>query len=67
MSEIVRAKGVNGELELDNDQLTIIRKGAMAFLTHGMKGDKSILISNISSVQFKNGSARMQRFRGQYT
>ena len=48
--------GVNGQIELRNDRIIIKRKGMMSKLTQGLKGDKSILISRISSVQFKNAT-----------
>lgn len=57
MEEILMsAKGVNGQLELLADKVRISRKGAMSLLIHGLKGDKEILISRISSIQFKEAS-----------
>lgn len=47
------AKGVNGQLELYEHKVIIRRKGKLALLTQGLKGDKEILISQISSIQFK--------------
>lgn len=47
------AKGVNGQVEIVGAKIVISRKGAMAFMTHGFKGDKEILISQISSIQYK--------------
>jgi putative oligomerization/nucleic acid binding protein/uncharacterized protein DUF4429 len=47
------AAGVNGQLELYEDKIRIKRKGVVAFLGHGLKGDKDILLSQISSLQFK--------------
>ncbi len=49
----ITADGVNGQVEIIGDKLKISRKGVLAFLSQGMKGDKEILISQISSVQFK--------------
>ena len=45
--------GVNGQIELTGNRIKIMRKGAMGFLTQGLKGDKEILISQISSVQYR--------------
>lgn len=50
---IAEAKGKNGQLELTDHSVCIKRKGLMGFLTQGFKGDKEILISQISSIQFK--------------
>ena len=47
------AKGVNGQIEIVGKKIMISRKGAMALMTHGLKGDKEILISQISSIQYK--------------
>ena len=44
--------GVNGQIVVDENWVTIKRKGAMAMLTQGIKGDKRIPIANIISVQF---------------
>lgn len=49
----LRAVGHNGQLELTDSVLRIERKGAVAFLTQGLKGVKEIRISQISSIQFK--------------
>ena len=55
-TKIIEVKGHNGQLELTDSVLRIKRKGALAFLTQGLKGDKEILISQISAVQFKKAS-----------
>ena len=47
------AKGVNGQVKIVGAKIVISRKGAMAFMTHGFKGNKEILISQISSIQYK--------------
>ena len=49
----MEAKGVNGTLVLGKGYVEIMRKGAMAFMTHGLKGNKKIAIKQISAVQFK--------------
>jgi hypothetical protein len=50
---LVTAKGIGGQVELSEDRITIKRKGAIAFMAHGLKGDKEILISQISAVQLR--------------
>ena len=48
--------GVNGQLEFDGTTVKILRRGLMAKATQGFtKGDKSIPIKMISSIQFKKG------------
>lgn len=47
------AKGVNGQIELYSNKICIRRKGVLGFLTQGLKGDKNIMISTITSIQFK--------------
>jgi hypothetical protein len=53
----VLVSGINGQIEFDGQSITIKRKGAMALMTQGLKGDKRIPISNIVSVQFKSANA----------
>jgi len=50
---ISKATGVNGQIELQEDKIIIKREGFLSFLTQGLRGDKEILISQISSIQFK--------------
>ncbi len=50
---LLNASGVNGQIELQDHKITIKRKGALGLMTQGLKGDKDILISQISSIQFK--------------
>lgn len=50
---LATANGLNGRLELTHSVIRIIREGGVSFLFHGFKGDKEILISHISSIQFK--------------
>jgi hypothetical protein len=40
-------------IEIFEDKLVIQRKGALAFLAHGLSGEKSIPFSSITAVQFK--------------
>lgn len=51
------AQGVQGSLELLEDRVVIKRKGVMAALAHGLKGDKEILLSSISSIQWREPGA----------
>jgi hypothetical protein len=56
-NKIVKADGHNGQLEMTKTSVIIKRKGAISFLSQGMKGDKEILISQISSIQFRNAGS----------
>ncbi|MEK6858612.1 MAG: DUF4429 domain-containing protein [Nanoarchaeota archaeon] len=49
----MEAQGINGKLVLGKGYVEIVRKGAMSFLTQGVKGNKKIAIKQISAVQFK--------------
>ena len=53
---LLEAKGVNGQVELSANKITIKRKGVMARLSQGMKGDKDIFIKHITSIQFKKAT-----------
>ena len=58
MEKILKeAKGVNGQLELLENKIRIKRKGALSLMNYGLRGDKEILIKQISSIQFKNAGA----------
>ena len=50
---LIKAKGIGGGLELLKNKIRIKRKGGMAFLLHGIKGDKEIFLNQISSIQLK--------------
>jgi hypothetical protein len=52
----ISAKGVNGQIDLYPDKVCIRRKGVIAFLTQGLKSDKNIMLSTITSVEFKKAS-----------
>ena len=58
----MEVSGVNGQIVVDDNWLTIKRKGAIAMLSQGIKGDKKIPISNIISVQFKNANAMVNGY-----
>lgn len=51
------AIGVNGQIELYNNKVCILRKGILGFLTQGLKGNKDIMISSITSIQFKSANS----------
>ena len=40
-------------IRIDNNKLTIIRKGVRSFFNYGLKGEKTILIDQITAVQLK--------------
>ncbi len=46
-------RGTSGQIVLTESTITIKRKGLNALLYHGLKGDKEILIRDLSAVQFK--------------
>jgi hypothetical protein len=48
------AKGHNGQLTVSDTEVVITRKGFLAFLTQGLKGEKTIRLADISAVQFKD-------------
>lgn len=56
MSLLISAKGHNGSLEVYENRIIIKRKGVLAFMTQGLKGDKEIYIKNISSIQIKKAN-----------
>ena len=47
------ASGYNGQIQVDGDILVITRKGLMSKMYQGMKGDKRIPLTSITSVQLK--------------
>lgn len=54
---IMELQGVNGQIELYQDKVIIKRKGAISKLSQGFfKGDKTIYLTQISSIQVKPGS-----------
>jgi hypothetical protein len=46
-------KGYNGQISFDGKAVSISRKGALGFLTQGLKGTKEIPVRAISSIQLK--------------
>ncbi|MBB6446517.1 DUF4429 domain-containing protein [Bacillus benzoevorans] len=53
----MEASGVNGQLEFTGTKIIIKRKGMLAKMTQGLKGDKEILVKQISSIQFKKANS----------
>ncbi len=53
LHDIFTAIGVGAKVELEENRIRISRKGPGAFFLHGLAGEKEILISQISSIQFK--------------
>lgn len=54
MDDILKkVEGVNGQIELWKNKIIIKRSGFRSFLTQGLRGDKEILLNQISSIQFK--------------
>jgi len=52
--ELIRAVGANGSVIVFKNKITIIRaKGLLTFALHGLKGDKEIYISKLTSMQLK--------------
>lgn len=51
------AKGRNGQLTLLDGRIRISRKGVLGLMTQGLKGDKEIQITSISSIQWKKAGA----------
>ncbi|MEY4559079.1 MAG: hypothetical protein RLZ82_94 [Actinomycetota bacterium] len=52
-SNPLEVKGYNGQILFDGKLIAISRKGAVGFLTQGLKGTKEIPLRAISSIQLK--------------
>lgn len=50
---LMTVSGVNGQIDLLRNKIRIKRVGFLALMGHGLKGDKDILLSQISSIQFR--------------
>jgi len=50
---LMSVKGIYGGIELLQDRVRIKRKGFGSLMLQGFKGDKEILISQLSAIQFK--------------
>jgi hypothetical protein len=55
--EFYEVIGSNGQIRLTRNRIIISRKGAMGFISQGLKGDKEIPISRITAIQFKHNDA----------
>ena len=53
MEPIKTVKGMDGQLSLYEDKICIGRKGFFGLVSHGLKGNKEIYLSQIASIQFK--------------
>jgi hypothetical protein len=49
----ITLKGVGGQLAVDEHFVTLHRKGGLAKMNHGLKGEKRIPLKNIIAVQMK--------------
>jgi hypothetical protein len=50
---LCQAKGNNGQLEVYDDKVVIKREGAWGFSVHRDKGDKEIIINQITAIEYK--------------
>lgn len=48
------ASGIGGEIEAYQNKIILRPKGLLGFALKGLKGDKTIYLKDISSIQFKN-------------
>jgi len=56
MEVLVVCKGVNGQVELLEDRVRITRRGFFAFGAHPWGGEKEILLSEITAIQFRKAT-----------
>lgn len=61
------AKGVAGSVEFLGEKILIKRKGLSSFLIHGLKGEKTIYIDKISSIQLRKAGLLTGRGYIQFT
>lgn len=54
---LYKVNGVDGQLEVFEDKVIITREGILGFLSQGLAGAKTIPMSAIQSVQFKEGTS----------
>ena len=59
---LYKVNGVDGQLEVFEDKVIITREGILGFLSQGLAGAKTIPMSAIQSVQFKEGTSWMNGF-----
>lgn len=53
MSEIFLAKGIDGQVVVVENRIEITRIGFKSFATHGFDGTKTIFLSKLCGIQFK--------------
>jgi len=58
----MRFEGQTGQIELFKDKLIIKRAGFFAVLTQGLKGEKTIYLSQITGIQLKLGSTLLNGY-----
>ena len=56
MGLMMVAEGHNGSIELHDDRVVVKHGGLMGFITTGFTGDKTVMIDQISSLDFKDSS-----------
>ncbi|AZI41465.1 SHOCT domain-containing protein [Deinococcus psychrotolerans] len=56
----IEIKGVNGQICISGNKVIIKRRGGMALFTHGFKGDKEFLLTQITSVEFRKADLFMK-------
>ena len=59
---ILTAYGLSGQMSVDDNFVVINRRGAGAKLLHGLKGEKRIPLTSVTSVQFKRASTMAAGF-----
>ena len=55
--ETITARGIGGEIEAYHNKIILRPKGLLGVVAKGLKGDKTIFIKDISSIQFKNAGS----------
>jgi len=56
MEVLAVCNGVNGQVELLEDRVRIARRGVLGFVAHPWEGDKEILLSEITAIQFRKAT-----------
>lgn len=58
----LKADGVGGQIVVDDQWITISRKGLKAKASHGLSGDKRISLTSVTAVQMKTASSLSNGF-----
>lgn len=53
MEELISVKGTNGTITAYEDRIIISRKGFMAIMAQGFKGDRTFYYKDISGIEYK--------------